>query len=485
MPFMSAVCAVCEASVDPEADHCATCGFPADLASEAARLIEAYPEPAEPLGVSPGADDSSGRVTGRERHPTPAARDPQAEVINRIARDVSLALVLLQSLGGEGTEISTELAQAALTQADGRVGEVLVLLRDAQARVSARLLEQFERRMKQLEQRQANLVTSGVAVNLGPELDRVRSELRSGRREEALRRIEVIDRLLVRMESDWRGLQGLLRQIENLREASQLLELDVSEIDDCVRQVQVILARPSLDVSALDQAAELAAEALMRLHDSVPMVLEETLGRLREEVADWPPTMGGKSSALALQADALRHLKANRLYEATLRTQELKRLVADSVRRAAPSLPEAEPLEPAPSPPSPGPVASPVPLPGRIAPTVVDRVTRPAPILPRSAPASPSTPRPVPAPPPPAPSRAPPMAPSDTPAPELMHSLVASARELAARIRLLPADSELARTAAVEIRSATELLRERRTRDAERTLAELKARLDRAGLGGV
>ena len=168
--------------------------------------------------------------------------------------------------------------------------------------------------------------------------------------EAALQRIDLADRNLSRMESDWRGLQGLLRQIEGLRESARLLELDVSEPDDSLRQVRVILAQPALDVGALDHAAELAAEALMRLHDSLPLALEEFLDRLSSQVTSWPPAFEGRRHGTDLDREAHKLLRANRLVEATQRATELQQLIfATGVLPA----PEAA-AEPAPAPGGPG-----------------------------------------------------------------------------------------------------------------------------------
>jgi len=472
---MTGQCAICEGAVQDSAAHCGTCGFPMAMSDLAARLIVELPEPEGTVIPRRGEADAAAAARARDRSGAPAGRDPQVEVVNRIARDVSHAVSLLQDLGGDGADIANELAQAAFTEAEGRVGEVLVLLRDAQGRVSIRLKEQFESRLKQLEERQAAMITSGVSVNLGTEIDRIRTDVRSGRREAALQRIDLADRNLSRMESDWRGLQGLLRQIEALRESARLLELDVAEPDDSIRQVRVILAQPALDVGALDQAAELAAEAVMRLHDSIPLALEEYVDRLSAQVATWPSGFDGRRRAGDLERETRKLLKSNRLVEATQRATELQQLiVATGVPPAPLAAQEASP-EPVQVPPSTRP-SEPIP------PRKTERIDRPAPVFrPTSAPrpATPSVPLP------PAPARAPAKPPAAVATPvaprtDNVRSLVAEARELAARIKRLPGDSDLARAAAVEIRNATELLRERKMDEAERTLSELKDRLDQA-----
>jgi hypothetical protein len=464
---MRGQCAICEAAVPDSAAHCTACGFPMAISDLAARLIVDLPEPES--AVVPPQREGNGGFKARigDRSVAPPPRDPQTEVVNRIARDVSHAVSLLQDLGGDGSDIANELAQAAFTEAEGRVGEVLVLLRDAQGRVSIRLKEQFESRLKQLEERQTAMITSGVSVNLRTEIERIRTDVRAGRREAALQRIDLVDRNLSSMESDWRGLQGLLRQIEGLREAARLLELDVSEPDDSLRQVRVILAQPALDIGALDHAAELAAEAVMRLHDSIPLALEEFLDRLSTQVSTWPSSFDGRRRAGDLDREARKLLKSNRLVDATQRATELQQLIAATGVPPAPLATE----EVAPPPVEAPPVVKPTERPTVRKP---ERIDRPAPM-----------PRPPPAETPP-PAAAAPVHPAEKPSPptlpraDTVRALVAQARELAARIQRLPGDSDLARAAAVEIRNATELLRERNMDEAERTLSDLRERLDRA-----
>ncbi len=467
---MTGQCAVCDAAVPDTAAQCSTCGFPMAMSELAARLMDELPEPEAATPPNRPGPDAEAKIRTRDRLASPAGRDPQVEVVNRIARDVSHAVSLLQNLGGDGADISNELAQAAFTEAEGRVGEVLVLLRDAQGRVSIRLKEQFDSRLKQLEDRQTAMITSGVSVNLRTEIDRIRTDIRAGRREAALQRIELVDRNLSGMESDWRGLQGLLRQIEALREAARLLELDVSEPDDSLRQVRVILAQPALDVSALDHAAELAAEAVMRLHDSIPIALEEFLDRLSSQVMTWPPTFEGRRRATDLEREARKLLKANRLVEATQRATELQQLIV------ATGVPPAPLATEEPSPPrmevQPPVVVRPF---DRTPVRKAERIDRPQP-PPRTLVSEPPRPEAHPAPAQPAETLAPPAPPRA----DAVRALVAQARELAARIQRLPSDSDLARAAAVEIRNATELLRERKMDEAERTLADLRDRLDRA-----
>jgi hypothetical protein len=478
---MTGQCAICEAALPDGAQHCPACGFPVALADLAARLMIELPEPESSFAPLREPVETASRVRATATPAGSVARDPQVEVVNRIARDVSHAVSLLQDLGGDGTDIANELAQAAFTEAEGRVGEVLVLLRDAQGRVSLRLKDQFDSRLKQLEERQTAMIGSGVSVNLGTELDRIRIDVRAGRRESALQRIEVVDRNLSKMESDWRGLQGLLRQIEALRESARQLLLDVADPDDSLRQVRTILAQPSVDVGGLDHAAELAAEALMKLHDAVPLAVEEALDRHGQQTAKWPLGHEARRHAVELDREARKLLKANRLVEATQRVLELGELVAAT---GVPALPRA--IEEPSLAPDPAPASSPEPAPSptsfarlpSFSPHPAERVERPAVFPPRRlvssgpAPSLPSHSAVPPTPPEPAPPAG--RAPAET-----VRALVGQARELAARIQRLPAGSELARAAAAEIRMATDLLRERKMDAAERTLSDLKARLDR------
>ncbi len=421
--------------------------------------------------------------------PAAGIRDPQMDLVNRIARDVSQALGLLRHLGGEGDEVSSELAQAALTEADGRIGEVLVLLRDAQGRVNARLGEQFGERLSQLEDRQGSLLGTAVVIDLGPELDRIRSEIRAGHREQALQRIDGADRTLSRMESDWRGLQGLLRQIDQLREAARVLDLDPHEAGEAARRVREILARPAIDVSSLDQAAELAAEALMRLHDTIPSALSRSLDELAAQMEGWPAEAEATRRCLQLHAEAARQLNANRIYDATRRVEELRSAIARAGPLSFLSIPTPRPVAETLSVPRSAPVPGtrapsyerdsvprPVPPPGRtdLGATFESPPRSGVPAVAHRSGGSPTEPSAIAG-----------ASIGRTPEGAGAHNgagvrnLILRARELAARVRLLPADGDLARVAAVEIRNATELLRGRKMDEAERTLSDLKERLDR------
>ncbi|MGI0133027.1 MAG: hypothetical protein ACREDK_08080, partial [Thermoplasmata archaeon] len=75
-------------------------------------------------------------------------------------------------------------------------------------------------------------------------------------------------------------------------------------------------------------------------------------------------------------------------------------------------------------------------------------------------------------------------APAAAPTSETLGRLLVKARELAARVRLLPPESELAFEAAAEIRRATELLRIRKLDEAESALARLMTTLDVETPGG-
>jgi hypothetical protein len=67
---------------------------------------------------------------------------------------------------------------------------------------------------------------------------------------------------------------------------------------------------------------------------------------------------------------------------------------------------------------------------------------------------------------------------------EELTTLLARARELASRIKTIPPDTPIAEQAAAQIRTATELLRERRLAEAGSTLTELMRFLDETPAGG-
>ncbi len=405
---MPSNCPICEQAISATSQHCTVCGFPTALAFEGLRSIE--PVPAAPNG-DPGAPAGP-------RRPARAA-SPQAELTNRISRDLRGKMEIVRELGRSLPDATSELCQAALSEAEGREGEALETLRGAQARLERELDELLDRRYGSLIARRDALLQQGIRLALGPELDRIAEELQATHREEATARLLEAERRLDQLESDWKGLQGLLGQIESLRNEATELGLPLGEISGEIEQIRDRLAQPRLTEETLDELAQDAAQALMLLHEAIPSSLEEELGRHAQALDRYPDEHVPSAVARRLHGEASRHLKKGRLPEAIQSVRELRAQI--TMLRQAAEL----------SPPPPSPRASE----------------------------------------------------GEESEGETLDRLLKKARALAGRVRTLPPESETARDAAMEIRSATEALRARDLATADEILARLMRLLSGAETG--
>jgi hypothetical protein len=304
--------------------------------------------------------------------------------------------------------------QAALVQAEGKSAEALDLLRAAGTRADADIVELFARRAQELETRSATLGAEGIRAEIEEPLERLQQALATDHRQEAAKWVVEADRRLGAMEQDWRGLQTLLQQIEGLQTGARDAGRGIPEVDDDVTQVRALLARPQVDAEVLDSAAQIAARALMMLHESLPAILEEDLDRHASALSVYPPEHEGARRAKTIHGEASRHLRRGRLSEAAARMVELRRVLKEleAARVVVPSAPVED---------------------------VAPRVEDPDGALAR---------------------------------------LLSKARGLASRVRSLAPDSEIAYEAAAEIRRATELLRARKLPEAEAALTHLMRTLD-------
>lgn len=407
---------MCESENPTTAVSCGTCGYPTALAVDALRGLSDVAAMAMP------APTSAPRSPRRSVRPT--GKDPTAEQVERTAVELETTMRLIGRLGVPTADVTVELHQAALTQADGRSVEALSLLRSALARLHEATNEALARRLRSLEGRQAVLRTDGVAVSLGAESIRIRAEIDAGRAEQAIDRLVQADEQLGRIETDWKGLKGLLRQIDELRAAAEVIGRPVAGVEESVDQIKSLLASPDLSTDTLDEGAQIAARALMLLHEALPGAIEQELERHAVALDAFPSDHAPARPARAMHAEATRHLRRGKIGDATARLRELRVAIRE--------LGDPEALAPPPSP-------------------VRAHVGK-------------------------AEEAAPPTE-AETAETSLAH-LLQKARGLAARVRSLPADSELAYEAAGEIRRATEQLRARKLADADATLSRLMRTLD-------
>lgn len=405
---MASGCPVCDQPLARTAEVCANCGYPSALALDALRALSE----GEPAPVPSAAYGRAAEPPPRRRERRPVAPDPQQELCHRIAQETDANLALLQELGGETPDVASDLRQAALSEAEGRVVESLDILRRALGRVQDETEALFARRLRDLEQRDAALQRSGIGTSVPRETGKMRELFQAGHRMEAISLLKGTDLSLARIEGDWKGLQGLLKQVESLREGFRDTGGSVADIERDIQEVRRLLAGPGTTAESLDKASQVAARAVMVLHEALPRAIEGELAEHDELLAKMPEDHTKARNARILHTEAVRHLRRGRLPEASASLRQLRALI-EELRRE---------------------------------------------------------------PPPPAPAA--PAADAEEPPAEFLNRLLVKARTLAARVRTLPPDSEIAYEAAAEIRRATELLRARQLDEAEATLGRLMRTLE-------
>jgi len=327
---------------------------------------------------------------------------------DRVARQIDRELATLLELGGDGLSIAADLRQAALTEADGRVVEALGILRQAHARLGRLTDQLFEARIREVEDRVAGLEAGGIRLAVAADLAQLRSEAAQVDRAPALRRLRGLGDRLIRVEGDWKGLRDLLAQIEQLQEAATAFGLELPMVADDIGRARALVADEDVTSERMDEASQVAARALMMLHEALAPPVEQELNRHAVTLQKWPDNHAPARPVKLAHADAMRALRRGRLADATQRLRELREMI-ESLETATPPVPVAA------------------------------------------------------------------RAPAGPPAPDdgALEGLLAKARGLAARVRGLPPESEVAFEAASEIRRATELLRARKLEEADQTLSRL------------
>lgn len=405
---MPSGCPVCDQPTPASAAFCSSCGYPTALSLDAIRALSE----GDPVAATP--PERGAEAPPRRKAARPSGPDPQEELCQKIAAETDANLAILQELGGDTLDVSSDLRQAALSEADGRVVEALDILRRALGRVVDQSEQLFARRLLDLEQRDATLARSGVGTAVPEATSKMRELFRSGHRLEAIALLKSNDQSLGRIEGDWKGLQGLLKQVESLREAIRETGGPIEEVDADIASVRQLLQGPGVTVAALDEASQTAARAVMVMHEALPSALESELARHDAALTKLPDGHSAVRNGRHLHAEAVRHLRRGRLPEAS-----------DALRQLRAAMKELE--------------AAPPPAPA---------ATKPA--APKAAESS----------------------------DQFLNRLLVKARGLAARVRTLPPESEIAYEAAAEIRRATELLRARQLDEAEATLGRLMRTLD-------
>ena len=409
---MPSSCPICEQPIPSTAVHCSVCGFPTGLAIEGLRSMD--------------GEDSRSTATGAPTQaaprepPAPHVLSPEEDLNAAISRDLRSKMELARELGRGAADLTNELCEAALSEAEGRASEALGILRSAQSRLESQTDELVRQRLTELGERRESLEKTGAHISVGDDLRRASDLLATGEREDAIRRVVDTDRRMTQFESDWRGLQGLLAQVEGLRSEASEIGIPLGEIASEVEAIRDRLREPNLTEDALDAVAQEAAQTLMLLHEAIPSALAEELLKGESVLDRYPEDHAASAVAKRLHLEATRHLKKGRLAEAVRSVQDLRRELAELEVAAAAS--------PA--------IAA---IPG---PTIEETEE------------------------------------------EMLDRLLKKARSLASRFRTLPPDSDIAHDAAVEIRQATDLLRSHKLKEADLTLTRLMRMLTTIPTGG-
>jgi hypothetical protein len=401
-------CPICDQPIPSTVAHCSVCGFPTGLAIEGLRALG-------PNGAT--ASELETALPSAPSAPVPVITVPSAEseLCVTISQDIRAKLEYARELGRGAPDVTNEMCQAALSESEGRVSEALEVLRRAQRSLDRQTGELLTRRLQALEARDAALRETGVRFALAGDLGRLRDAIESGQREAAGPMLLEAERRTGQFESDWRGLQGLLRQIDTLRKEATDLGIPLGEISSDITEIRDQLREPNLSEDELDTIAQAAAQTLMLLHEAIPSSLEEELLRDEKVLDEYPDDHPPSAAARRLHAEAARHLKKGRLTDAVQSVRDL--------RRELERLDQSRELSEA-------------------------AVT---PELPAAALEAP---------------------PAETEG-EALARLLQKARVLAGRVRTLPPESEVARDAAIQIRDVTDLLRKREVRLADEALARL------------
>jgi hypothetical protein len=311
-------CPICDQPIPATVAHCSVCGFPTALAIEALRALG--PSGATVSEMETATQPAPAPVIA----PPPTPPSPEAELCAAISRDIQAKLEFVRQLGRGAPDVTSEMCQAAMSEAEGRVSEALDVLRRAQRSLERQTTEFLQRRLQSLAARDEALRASGVSFALGPDLARLQAAVSDGGAAGAGELLAETEARIAQFESDWRGLQGLLRQIDTLHKEAADLGLPLGEIGGELDGLRTQLREPNLTEERLDTIAQSAAQTLMLLHEAIPSSLETELARHETVIDRYPEDHPASAVARRLHAEASRHLKRGRLTDATHSVRELR-----------------------------------------------------------------------------------------------------------------------------------------------------------------
>jgi hypothetical protein len=329
-------CPICEQPIASTAVHCSVCGFPTELAIEGLRSVNDSESAVAVLGDGP--------VVAVEKFaaPTVVVHSPEEELGAAISRDLRTRMELVRGLG-PGPDVTAELCQAALSEAQGRVAEALDILRSAQQRLETQTDEVLRERHRLLVERRATLERTGVRFAIASDISRLNHAIAEGEREEATNLLLATERRISQFEADWKGLQGLLSEIDGLRNQATDLGIPLGEIASEVESIEGHLAEPAITEEGLDAIAQEAAQTLMLLHEAIPSSLESELAATEVKLNQYPEEDSNSAAARRLHAEAARHLKKGRLSEAVQSVRDLREEITALEQQVVPA-PAAAPV---------------------------------------------------------------------------------------------------------------------------------------------
>ncbi|HEV2519231.1 MAG TPA: hypothetical protein VGX00_01240 [Thermoplasmata archaeon] len=402
------LCPVCDTELSEGPIACPKCGFPTSLRAEAVETLR-HKDPF----VRPGAPGPSPARRSAPR--PPPARAPGE--LDALADELDRTAVLLVRMGSNDPGIAVELRRAALVQLEGRPDEALRGLQAANSHARELLHSLLDRRIHDLDARQASLTKDGLGRVVEGPVARLKTAVQEGRFPEAVELLSEAEAILDRAAEELESLRIPIREVEELLALLDGAGLDLPEERKRALALLEAVANPSGTKNELARIVERAEELRAALREKVPKLLQQELDEHEGTLRPYPDDHAAAAGARAAHARALSHLEGGRLADAVGELRTLRGTIE---------------------------ALGPVPLP-----RVEHQVAEPEPEPPARSVSVPE--------------------------------LVQTARRLATRVRALDPASELAYEAAAQIRQATELLRARRLDEAAETLNQLMRTLDQSG----
>lgn len=317
---------MCENPLASEEPHCGSCGFPVGLTASAVMAFGRDESESEPEVEAPSAGLAA---------PVPPPPPPERKALDEFGSSLSGWLDLLRELGMDGRELTGDIRQAALLDAEGRSGEALQLLRAAATSAAEHASGGFQRRAQELEERIQALAGEGLQAQTPESVVGIRAEFADGRPRQAVDRLRQEGRRLEQLESSWHELKSRLRQLDELRGGAKSIGQQYARVEQEMGRVQELLARPRLGPEDIQEALATTAKLVQFFGEALPRQLQQELDQHADRLARYAPDHPPSQKARRLHAEAARHLRHGRIAESALRLSELNIAIAELGELAA------------------------------------------------------------------------------------------------------------------------------------------------------